>query len=184
MPLLIQPLSLPAEDGRRRRPPAGPALRMKRNSSRDPHQHASSRPSRPGDRAPTNATEDPTRCGLHRRGGSARAGPTGPRRAAARPTGDSPGDHGVGVRIDDQLGVVGAPSNTHREPAASIAAATWLAKPRASSSPRASRSRWRAPSRTESARARVVLPLPAPPITTIRLGIGAAGAGRAAISAR
>jgi hypothetical protein len=118
--------------------------------------------------------------------------------AAGQPEPDRPGqdaplhdppwivqrDHGVGVRIDNQLGVVGAPSNTHREPAASTAAAIWRAKPGASSSPKASRSRCRAPSRTASARARVVLPLPAQPITTIRSGIGSVGAGRAGIRAR
>jgi hypothetical protein len=72
----------------------------------------------------------------------------------------------------------GAPSNTHRRPAAATAAATSAAKPGASSSPSASRSMCRASSRAATSRASLVFPLPAQPTTTTRSGIGRMGTGR------
>jgi hypothetical protein len=148
---------------------------------------SSVRPGGPTDRVvrrPTSATVGRRRCVPHRRGGSTRAEASGPGRAAARPAGDSPGRPRCRPVDRPPARRCRAPSNTHREPVASMAAATWVAKLGASSSPRASRSRCRAPSRPASARARVVFPLPAQPITTIRSGIGSVGAGRAAIWAR
>jgi hypothetical protein len=141
-------------------------------------QRASWRPTDRVVRRPTSATVGRRRCVPHRRGGSTRAEASGPGRAAARPAGDSPRRPRCRPVDRPPARRCRAPSNTHREPVASMAAATWVAKLGASSSPRASRSRCRAPSRPASARARVVFPLPAQPITTIRSGIGSVGAGQ------
>jgi hypothetical protein len=160
------------------------AARTTRPSPRA-EQRASSRPNRPGGEAPTSATAAGRRCAPHRRGGSTRAGPSGQERAAARPAVDSPARQRC-RRADRQA--ARRCRGHRRTPTARRLHRSrprpWVAKPGASSSPKASRSRCRAPSRAASARVRVVLPLPAQPITTIRSGIGSVGAGQAAISAR
>jgi len=129
-----------------------------------------------------------------RRGGGgvcpiAAAGQPEPKRAGQdAPLHDPPGivqrDHGIGLRIDHQLGVVGG---HRRTPTASLPH-RWRPRPgwRSWGPHRHRRRRVRGVVRpaASQARARVVFPLPAQPIATIRSGIDSVGAGRAAIWAR